>query len=70
MIALTEGAKEITVTTPWVQTLDSPSMTGFFKDTTITADKWGNLPTGEIAVDLSRTVEVYSLRSSVGGIGQ
>jgi leucyl aminopeptidase (aminopeptidase T) len=72
VIALTEGAKEITVTTPKGTNLRlSIEGRGFFTDTTISVDKWGNLPTGEIVVGpVENSLEgelVCDL--AIGGIG-
>jgi len=72
VIATTEGAREIMVTTPGGTDLRlSIEGRGFFKDMTITADKWGNLPTGEVTVGpVENSLEgelVCDL--AVGGIG-
>lgn len=65
-------AREILITTPKGTDLRlSIERRGFFKDTTITTDKWGNLPTGEVAVGpVENSLEgklVCDL--AVGGVG-
>jgi len=72
MITSTEGIKELRITTPKGTDLRlSIQGRGFFKDTKITSDKWGNLPTGEILVGpIENSLEgklVCDL--AVGGIG-
>lgn len=51
IVASAEDAREILLSTPRGTELKlSIAGRGFFKDTTITRDKWGNLPTGEVMV--------------------
>jgi len=61
IIAATEGAEVITISSPAGTRLSlSIKGRGFFKDTTITNAKWGNLPTGEVTVG--------PIENSLGGI--
>lgn len=51
IISATRGALKIEIKTPQGTNINlSIQGRGFFKDTTITKKKWGNLPTGEVTV--------------------
>jgi leucyl aminopeptidase (aminopeptidase T) len=72
IISATWGAQRIEVTTPRGTNVElSIQNRGFFKDTTITGEKWGNLPTGEVTVGPIETslkgVIVCDL--AIGGVG-
>jgi len=72
IVAAAEGAREILLSTPGGTELKlSIAGRGFFKDTTITRDKWGNLPTGEVAVGPVETSLKGKLicDAAIGGIG-
>jgi aminopeptidase len=72
IIAATEGAEVIRVSSPSGTSLSlSIRGRGFFKDTTITKAKWGNLPTGEVTVGPieSSLQGVLVCDAAVGGIG-
>ncbi|MDQ1279548.1 MAG: hypothetical protein QG670_810 [Thermoproteota archaeon] len=72
IIALTEGAKEIRITTPGGTDVRlSIERRGFFKDMNITREKWGNLPTGEVAVGpIENSLEgILVCDMAIGGIG-
>ncbi len=72
VIAAMLGAQRIEVTTPNGTNVElSINNRGFFKDTTITEEKWGNLPTGEVTVgpieNSLKGIIVCDL--AIGGIG-
>jgi len=72
VISATCGAQRIEVTTPSGTNVElSIQNRGFFKDTTITGEKWGNLPTGEVTVgpveNSLKGVIVCDL--AIGGVG-
>ena len=72
VIAAMLGAQRIEVTTPNGTNVElSINNRGFFKDTTITEEKWGNLPTGEVTVgpieNSLKGIIVCDL--AIGGVG-
>jgi hypothetical protein len=72
IISATWGAQRLEVTTPRGTKVElSIQHRGFFKDTTITREKWGNLPTGEVTVgpveNSLKGVIVCDL--AIGGVG-
>jgi leucyl aminopeptidase (aminopeptidase T) len=72
IITATEGAEAIRVSSPSGTSLSlSIKGRGFFKDTTITNAKWGNLPTGEVTVGpIENSLEgALVCDVAVGGIG-
>ncbi len=72
IIAASEDAREILLSTSAGTELKlSMAGRGFFKDTTITRDKWGNLPTGEVAVGpVENSLEGKLVCDvAVGGVG-
>ena len=72
IIASTEGAQEIRITTPrGTDVRLSIKGRGFFKDITITREKWGNLPTGEVIVGpVENSLEGRLVCDvAIGGIG-
>jgi len=72
IIAATEGAQDVVLSTPEGTDLKmSMRGRGFFKDTTITGDKWGNLPTGEATTGpVENSLEgTLVCDVAVGGIG-
>ncbi len=72
IVAATEGAHEMLLSTPGGTKLRlSIAGRGFFKDTTITREKWGNLPTGEVTVGpVENSLEgTLVCDAAVGGVG-
>jgi hypothetical protein len=72
IISATWGAQRIEVTTPrGTKVKLSIHNRGFFKDTTITQEKWGNLPTGEITVGPveNSLTGVIVCDLAIGGVG-
>lgn len=72
IIAATEGAEVIRISSPSGTRLSlSIKGRGFFKDTTITNAKWGNLPTGEVTVGpMENSLEGKLVCDvAIGGIG-
>lgn len=72
IIASTEGAQGIRMTTPnGTDVRLSIRGRGFFKDMTITREKWGNLPTGEVTVGpVENSLEgKIACDLAIGGIG-
>ncbi len=72
IISATKGAKHIEITTPQGTNVTlSIRGRGFFKDTTITTTKWGNLPTGEVTVGpVEDSLEgTIVCDMAIGGIG-
>jgi leucyl aminopeptidase (aminopeptidase T) len=72
LISSTKGAQRIEVTTPrGTDAVMSIANRGFFKDTIITKEKWGNLPTGEITVGpIENSLNgVIVCDVAIGGVG-
>jgi leucyl aminopeptidase (aminopeptidase T) len=72
VISATRDAQRIKVTTPKGTDVElSIQNRGFFKDTKITQQKWGNLPTGEVTVGpVENSLEgVIVCDLAIGGVG-
>jgi len=72
IIAATDGAEVVRIASPAGTSLSlSIKGRGFFKDTTITNEKWGNLPTGEVTVGpVENGLEgVLVCDIAIGGLG-